>query len=76
VNDQMKVEGQCVRAFEWHIFDRWGREVFFSQDKDARWSGADASGYAVSDGDYPYWVQILDSNGETHRFSGSITVLR
>ena len=76
VNDQITVQGECIRAFEWHIFDRWGREVFTSTDKEARWSGADISGYAVMNGDYPYWVQITDSNGETHRFMGSITVIR
>jgi gliding motility-associated-like protein len=76
VNDQMKVIGNCIAQFEWHIYDRWGREVFFTKDPEVRWSGADASGYAIGDGEYPYWIQVLDSNGVTHRFSGSISVFR
>jgi len=76
VNDQLKVVGECIRKFEWHIFDRWGREIFFSEDRNSRWDGADVSGYAVLNGEYPYWVQVTDSNGETHRFNGSILLLR
>ncbi|MDA0713953.1 MAG: gliding motility-associated C-terminal domain-containing protein, partial [Bacteroidetes bacterium] len=76
VNDQIKVLGNCIERFEWHIYDRWGREVFFTEDPGSRWSGADISGYAVADGEYPYWVQVLDSNGVTHRFTGSISVFR
>jgi gliding motility-associated-like protein len=76
VNDQIKMFGNCIERFEWHIYDRWGREVFFTEDTGSRWSGADISGYAVADGEYPYWVQVLDSNGVTHRFTGSISVFR
>jgi hypothetical protein len=76
VNDQLMVIGNCILQFEWHIYDRWGREVFFTEDPRARWSVADVSGYAVEDGQYHYWIQVLDSNGDTHRFNGSISVFR
>ena len=76
INDQITVLGDCLDSFEWHIFDRWGREVFFSTNIVERWNATDASGYAVSDGEYPYWLKVVDKNGEVHKFEGSITVLR
>ncbi|NND94156.1 MAG: T9SS type B sorting domain-containing protein [Flavobacteriales bacterium] len=75
-NDHMIVQGNCIDQFEWHIFDRWGREIYFSIDPLERWNGADISGYAVLNGDYPYWIQVQDSNGVPHRFEGTITVIR
>ncbi|NNC82294.1 MAG: hypothetical protein HKN79_01855 [Flavobacteriales bacterium] len=76
VNDQLRTVGNCIDRFEWTVYDRWGRQVFYTTDPDARWTGADRSGYAVSDGEYPYWIQVMDSNGVTHRVEGSIVVIR
>lgn len=76
VNDLLRVEGNCIVKFEWQIFDRWGRAVYLSQDPDGRWNGADVSGYAVSNGVYPYVITVTDEQAETHRFTGSISVIR
>ncbi len=74
-NDVLRVEGNCIESFEWHIYDRWGAEVFVSTDPSENWTGAGISGYAAL-GEYPYWLKVSDSNGEVHRFEGSITLLR
>jgi gliding motility-associated-like protein len=76
LNDQIRAVGECIELFEWHIYDRWGNEIFTSNEMNTPWNSTDSQGFAVLNGEYPYWLQVQDTNGETHRFSGSITVIR
>jgi gliding motility-associated-like protein len=41
-------------AFKLHIFDRWGRPVFFTEDRSEGWNGKTATGKIVEQGAY-YW---------------------
>ncbi|WP_425440668.1 gliding motility-associated C-terminal domain-containing protein [Pontibacter mucosus] len=48
------------------IYNRWGKEVFRSQDSGFRWDG-----YGVNDGVYFY---VLDYGTTTYK--GSVTIVR
>lgn len=76
LNDQLRVVSNCISSFEMQIYDRWGREIFYSDSEAAIWTGADVSGYAVLNGEYPYLITVTDSNGDIRRITGSVTVIR
>lgn len=61
-----------LTSFE--IYDRWGGQMFVTNDRFARWDGT-FQNEPVSPGVY-LWRVTFSCNGETFQESGSVTVLR
>lgn len=79
VNDVFLVSAQGVYTFELVIFDRWGNEVFRTEDQTEAWTGG-INGYFVQDGAYTYMIKALDKFGipitKDNLLFGTIHVLR
>ncbi len=79
VNDVFLVEAEGIKTFEMIIFDRWGNEVFRTNDQKEAWTGG-INGYYVPDGVYTYMITALDLLGlpisEDITITGIIYVLR
>ena len=59
------------------IFDRWGENVFTSNNFRKGWDGTvKGSTKAAPQGVYVYKLQVVDLQGEKHPFVGHVTVLR
>lgn len=74
-NDEAKVYGNCIDQMEWHIFDRWGNEVFKTSSPDETWDGTHNK-KGVTEGVYFYWLKIITRQQEIKEMKGSITVIR
>jgi gliding motility-associated-like protein len=72
VNDRFLVQGQCqVQSFHLEIFDRWGSQVFISNDISNSWDGF-CRGEACGAGVYTYFLSITFRDGlATFRQTGS-----
>jgi len=44
INDLFGVFGENITEFKMWIYDRWGDEVFFSEDPDLKWNGSGING--------------------------------
>jgi gliding motility-associated-like protein len=62
------------------IFDRWGREVFTTNDADINWDGKDKTTHQMcSDGAYFYICDVYENSlcgSVKHTLRGSVTILR
>ena len=59
------------------IFNRWGEEIFFSQDPKAYWDGAMANGTDCPDGTYHYVVNYQEiSQADTKTILGFVRLIR
>jgi len=59
------------------IIDRWGHEVFTSEDPDLGWNGLKwNNGSLCPDGTYTYLVNVEDYEGTPHTYQGIINLLR
>jgi gliding motility-associated-like protein len=77
VNDVFLVKGTGIIDFEMSIFNRWGQQIFFSDDIEKGWSGdVDGNGDIVQIGTYVYAVRVRDIFGEDHWHHGRVNVLR
>lgn len=69
-----------VKSVKIQIYDRWGREVFITEDPDIKWDGTDkTSKQPCSDGTYFYTGEVFEMtlNGISARpIHGSVTLLR
>lgn len=77
INDYFKLEGlsKCGEA-EIIIFNRWGQEIFKSNDKDFKWDGKTEIGELVSEGVYFYLGSFKKQNESTVKLHGTITLIR
>lgn len=62
-------------TLEVRIFDRWGKEVFFSEDPDFKWDGR-VRGLDAPEGVFVFVVRAQDVKGNRFERSGSVTLLR
>ncbi len=69
--------GFIPKGYQFTIFNRWGEEIFFSNDHTAFWDGAMADGTDCPDGIYNYLIEYQEINkGEVQRILGFVHLLR
>lgn len=78
LNDTFGPQGEGIAEtnFNMRIFDRWGRQLFYSFSPLQQWDGTDAAtGIMLPQGVYVYNISLFDLNGEAHKYIGSVTLL-
>ena len=76
INDVFRVEGQDLRGYWMRIFNRWGEEIFFSDDPNEPWLGNVKGGlHSAPDGMYLYQVRYEESEGPL-LIEGTVFLLR
>jgi len=75
-NDSFQLNGFLkLQKFSIKIFNRWGEIVFASADPLQGWDGR-SGGDFVQDGNYLYFIELEDLNGQLIQKKGMVTVLR
>lgn len=75
INEIFKAEGEHIVQFEMHIFNRWGKEIFYTNDISVGWNGDDGDTGAPT-GVYSYRYQAVDKFGRKKEGFGSIHLMR
>lgn len=75
INDIFRVESNFIEEQDIVIYNRWGEEIFSSNEPDAEWDGT-YNGKPVSSDVYAYYVKIICINGVEYSKKGNITVFR
>lgn len=78
-NDQFAPQFDCsLLKYEFRVFDRWGQEVFFSEDPNTSWDGT-VNGQRAQIGQYAWqlvYTAIHEGQEVKADKSGSVTLLR
>ena len=75
-NDVFFVHGERLDGYRLVIYNRWGEEVFYSEDPEEVWTGSHQGGaHYCSDGVYLYTLRYEDSRGAL-LLKGHVTLLR
>lgn len=64
-----------VSQYDFKIFDRWGKQLFASQDPVAGWDGI-YNGEKLPLGGYIYQLKVVGSNGQSYERQGVVTLVR
>jgi gliding motility-associated-like protein len=76
LNDVFKPSGSFVSQYELLIFDRWGNEIFKSNDINTGWDGTvQGSSLPCMVDVYVYSVKYNDYFGNPHKFIGSVSLI-
>jgi len=75
INDFFNVQYRMIQTFEIKIFDRWGNQVYISNNVNFRWDGT-SSGSPMPEGTYVYIITGTTYDGDPVELGGSFTLLR
>ncbi len=77
LNDVFMVKGKYVKGFEMDIFNRWGVDIFHSDDINEGWNGVAKGGSAISQADtYVYKILVTDDQNKQHSYVGTIVLVK
>ncbi|MCU0435152.1 MAG: CotH kinase family protein [Bacteroidia bacterium] len=75
-NEMVFVHGLVgVTEAEWVVFNRWGQQVFQTNDLSQGWNGTH-NGQPCPSGVYAYMLKVTFADGKTSVKSGNITLMR
>lgn len=75
-DDTYHIGSYGVESVQVQIYDRWGVEVFSTENKDFQWDGKSKEGQDVPEGVYIIKVKAFKLNGQSESKHGTITLLR
>lgn len=76
INEVFTAEGQGFVSLYMSIFDRWGREIYHTDDINRGWTGYDENNRKYPIGVYSYRIDVTTPPGNTYRYIGRITLIR
>lgn len=76
LNDVLFIRSPKLEALEFRVFDRWGQELFYTNDPTVGWDGKNKQGIAADAGVYVYYAQVDLLNGTSRTLKGNVTLLR
>ncbi len=74
INDVFGVVGTNIQSFHMRIFDRWGNQVFETEDPTKGWDGT-INGHKPVTGVYTYMYRFLGPSGQTADRYGSVILV-
>lgn len=74
VNDVLYVKSNFIETFEIHIYNRWGEEVFTSNDVNFGWNGT-YKGKKLPPDVFGYYMEVGCPNEKSYSEKGNITLL-
>jgi gliding motility-associated-like protein len=74
-NNFFWVEADNYKGFEMFVFNRWGEEVFFADQRLPGWNGM-YQGKPAQEDVYVYQVNIQNLDGKWYHYNGTVTLLR
>ncbi len=74
-NDQVWVRGSLITSMEFVIYNRWGEEVFATNDLSQGWDGT-YKGDLAEPAVYVYYLRARCAEGEEYFKKGNVTLLR
>lgn len=77
-NDVFRIPGnEFNKVLRFEVYDRWGRRVFHSFDRNAGWDGTDEkTGKACEQGVYQYIFTAEMPNKEVKTYKGDVSLIR
>jgi gliding motility-associated-like protein len=77
-NDVFNGKGQEIIEFEMTIFDRWGEEIYRTDNLDKGWDGTvqGGGGEIAQEGVYVYKIILRDFRNHQHFYDGHITLIK
>ncbi len=74
-NELECVLGDCIETLSFAIYDRWGEEVFITDNPKICWDG-NYKGKPINTAEFVYYLKATRTNGEILNLKGNISLIR
>lgn len=75
INDELKVYGVSLQSIDFRVFDRWGEQVFYTDDLEKGWDGK-FKGEILPPDVYIYYLDAFYLDGQKKSMKGSVTLIK
>lgn len=76
-NEIFTAKGNDIKSFEMYIFDRWGMQIFHTNDINNGWNGAvNGTGAICQEDTYVYIITVYDNRNHKHTYTGAVNLLK
>ncbi len=75
ITEEFKVVGTNVSRYYIEIFNRWGEQVYASDNLSEEWDGKSGGRYCKV-GIYAYLIKATSTSGRTYELKGTINIVR
>ena len=75
INDTWRIESNFIDTYELIVYNRWGEEVFTSNDQDIEWDGTFRNKELEPDV-YGYYLTATCTNGFEYQKQGNVTLVK
>ena len=78
LNDIFYAKGEGIKDFKMYIFDRWGLQLFYSDDLNKGWDGnyKETGIKAVQEDVYVWKIEVRTLNGNAKELSGQVSLIK
>lgn len=77
INDSYTQKCIGLSTYKLHIYNRWGEEVYYTENIILGWDGTDLrTGIPAKQDTYIYLTEIVDVFGEAHRYKGQVSLIK
>ncbi len=76
MNDYFNAVAINISNYQMSIFDRWGEELFITNDLANGWDGKNSKREEVPQGIYIYSISFLDQDGILQQYHGKVSLIR
>ncbi len=75
-NDLFGAKISCdISSYKLMVYNRWGNQLFYSENANDKWDGTSKSGIVDADVFY-YYLEFKDDAGKNYYYKGDITIVR
>ncbi|MFA8450079.1 MAG: choice-of-anchor L domain-containing protein [Bacteroidales bacterium] len=75
INDVFSIESNGIKSVECRIFNRWGRQVFYSEELDFSWDGSFCS-KKLAPGEFVVKINIITNSNRARSYTKLILLLK
>ena len=75
LNEVFVPVGKYIRSFDMYIFDRWGIQLYHTNDINKGWDGT-LHGKVAQEDTYIYKITVTDAEYNQHSYVGDVTLIK
>jgi gliding motility-associated-like protein len=72
----LPIQSDGIVSYQLKIYNRWGQEIFYSEQIKHGWDGRTSAGKEVPNGTYFWIVKYSDKDGANEKLKGTVSLLR
>jgi gliding motility-associated-like protein len=77
INTVFIPKGIDIKSFEMYIFDRWGMQLYYTNNMLEGWDGKMRStGQVCQEDAYVYVITVMDNEGNEHHYTGVLYLIK